>query len=448
MIFSRRSIQHFIYKLSEALPQDVIARLVQNLNRNNQASLAYEWEVAVLFALNQLGNIEYEVCHGGESALDVTFRLPSHENIAFIADIATVSDRGLEDENPIELLSRFLHRKAQALGLPGGFSYRVEGSPIGHRFDNRKLKLAMPNRKELHTFLEEHITPRLRQIKEAAQDRADLSINDDPYQISITYDKNYSMSSGSYPSYTTAYSLEKNPVYTSLKAKKRQLAKSGFEGCKGIILCDGSCVLLASQHPTGSMSYSDLDVIGNFLRQNKSVSFIITIWIEQTFVGVFGGLQAPQLRIKIFLNPYARFPLDDEIAQSFQQLNKFLPAPIVNANMAAHKIQAGEYSTGISYYGGSTVSYGMPRSIRISSRALLDLLAGKTDPTSFARDHWRPRYSSSAQTENPFQAASMEGMMIKSISVERQNDEDDDWVTFELEYDVAVSPFRNDHSET
>ena len=42
----------------------------------------------------------------------------------------------------------------------------------------------------------------------------------------------------------------------------------------------------------------------------------------------------------------------------------------------------------------------------------------------------------------------MEGMMIKSISVERQNDEDDDWVTFELEYDVAVSPFRNDHSET
>ena len=39
-------------------------------------------------------------------------------------------------------------------------------------------------------------------------------------------------------------------------------------------------------------------------------------------------------------------------------------------------------------------------------------------------------------------------MMIRAVSVERQKDEDDDWITFELEYDVAVSPFQSDHSET
>lgn len=448
MIFSRSSIQHFINKLSETLPQEAIARLVQNLNRNNETSLAYEWEVAVLFALNKLGNIEYEVCHGGESALDVTFRLPSHEKVNFVADIATVSDRGLDDENPIEMLSRFLHRKAQTLGLPGGFSYRVEGSRIGHRFENRKVKLAMPNRKELHPFLKEHITPRLRRIKEANLDRADISINEDPYQISITYDKNYTMSSGSHPSYTAAYSLEKNPVYTSLKAKKRQLAKSGFEGRKGIILCDGACSLLRSQRTTSAMSYSDRDVIGNFLRQNRSVSFIITFWVERPAGDVFARIQAPQLCSRLFPNPQARFPLDGKVAQLFEQLHNFLPTPIVDANVAKRRVQTGKYGTGISHYGRSTVSYSMPRTIRISARALLHLLAEKTDPASFARDHWRVRSDSGEQIENPFRSASMQDMVIRAVSVEHQKNEDDDWITFELEYDVAVSPFRNDHSET
>ena len=65
MIFARRSIQIFIDKLSEKLPPDSVGKLVRSLNRNDRASLGFEWEIAVLYALNQLGEPGYETTHGG-----------------------------------------------------------------------------------------------------------------------------------------------------------------------------------------------------------------------------------------------------------------------------------------------------------------------------------------------------------------------------------------------
>ena len=227
MIFARRSIQRFIDRLSETLPQATVERLVRNLNQNNHASLGFEWEVVVLFTLDRLGEIDYEFDHGGESLPDVTFRLSGQETVCFVADVATVSDRGREEENPIRMLSDFLHEKARALGMPGGFQYRVEGDQTGKRFGDRKVKLAMPHHKKLRVFLEKHVTPRLREIKETGLDEAEIPISE-PYRILITYRKDATVSWGSHPSYTAAYSLTKNPVYTSLKGKAKQLSRSGF----------------------------------------------------------------------------------------------------------------------------------------------------------------------------------------------------------------------------
>ena len=108
MIFARRSIQRFIDQISQTLPQVSISKLVQKLNRNDRASLDFEWEAAVLFALHQVGKIAYETNHGGKGFPDVTFRLPDKKGIGFVADITAVSDSGLEDENPTRMLSEFL----------------------------------------------------------------------------------------------------------------------------------------------------------------------------------------------------------------------------------------------------------------------------------------------------------------------------------------------------
>ena len=446
MIFARRSIQRFLDQLSETLSQDGLAKLVRSLNRNDQAALGFEWETAVLFAFAQFGDIEYEANHGGEGFPDVTFRLPSRRSVCFVADVTTVSDRGLEVENPVRMLADFLHEKAKKLGMAGGFQYRVEGAPIGERYENRKVKLAMPARKELRDYLERQVTPRLREIKETGLDEAEIPI-DEPYRISISYRRAANVSWGSHLSYTAASSLTRNPLHTSLKEKARQLHRSGFEGCKGVILCDGYCQLLASQlGGRGTQNYNDREIIEDFLRDNSSISFVVTLWVEQPHRGVFDSPQGPRLRVKVVQNSAARFPLDGQTAQLLTRMPDVLPIPVNTAASAAYGIAAGNFGIGKSHYGGSKVSYGRTTSIRISSRALLDLLAGTNGPVRFSEDHWSKHSRTVEDVSNPFAKAVAQGMTIAAVAVERMDDEDDDWVTFELSWpDPAVTPFR--HSE-
>ena len=398
----------------------------------------------MLFALSQMGKIRYEASHGGRRSPDVTFQLPGQELIFFIADIATVSDRGLEEENPVRMLGRFLHEKAKKFDLPGGFDYRVEGDALGEQYGNRKVKLAMPTRKELRAFFEANITPRLQKIKQSTDVETDLSITEEPYKIFIRYRRDATTSSSSHLSYTAAYSLTRNPLYTSLKGKSKQLSEAGFDGCKGVILCDGSCDLLRTRH-TGMMNYTKQDIIHNFLRQNSSISFVLTFWVEQPLTGVFDRPKDRQVLGELFVNRIARVPLCDQIARILTTIPSFLPVPTTEAYSSVLKIEAGMYGVGDSQYGGSEVSYDWgPRTIRISSRALLRLLSDQVSPTQFAEDHWSRRRHKGEHIDNPFQQALMLGLTIESISVERQEDKDDDLLTFKLSGpDVAVKPFRS-----
>lgn len=443
MIFSRRSIQMFIDKLSEKLPQDTAGKLVGNLNRNDHASLGFEWETAVLFALDQLGELSYEASHGGSSLPDVTFYLPGQNKVSFIADIATVSDRGLEDENPVGMLMKLFHEKARDLGLVGGFEFRIEGTRLGKSYRDHKIKLSMPRRNELREYLETHVTPKLREIKEASLDKAEILLSE-PYQISVSYRSYTNISAGSYPSYTTAYSLTRNPIYTALKTKVRQLSRSGFKGRKGIILCDGSCSLLGNRL-SGQTSYSDQEIIENFLRQQSSISFVTTLWIEQPDRVFLGNWQRCQLQTRVYRNPYAKFLIDDESARILNAISSLLPIPVNTALNAANSIEYGKSGIGESFYGGYSMTHGnFSTTVKISSRSLLELLAGKYDPKQYIDDHWAKHSGENGGISNPFELAIHQGMTIKTASVELVKHEDDDWIMFELSGpDPAISPFRS-----
>ena len=59
------------------------------------------------------------------------------------------------------------------MGLSGGFQWRAEGDQNGKRFGNRKVKLAMPNKKQLRAYVDEYVTPQLRNIKASNVEEAD-----------------------------------------------------------------------------------------------------------------------------------------------------------------------------------------------------------------------------------------------------------------------------------
>lgn len=102
-------------------------------------------------------------------------------------------------------------------------------------------------------------------------------------------------------------------MFNSLKRKKPQLAKAGFTGLNGIILCDGDCSMLTSSMyaPT---AYTLDNIVWDFLRQNMSIGFVLAIGIKAQH-WPFGCGAKLSLVSKLFAQPHvevrARLGLTD-----------------------------------------------------------------------------------------------------------------------------------------
>src|SRR6266852_3296618 len=108
-IFSRRSIQAMLDHNATSIGAGATKRHAQRLNRCDEQSLAVEWEVAVLYALSRLGTVLHEPALGGTARLDFAFDGPS--GITFCGDVATVTDAGVSERNPLVHFEEELRRR-------------------------------------------------------------------------------------------------------------------------------------------------------------------------------------------------------------------------------------------------------------------------------------------------------------------------------------------------
>ena len=79
--------------------------------------------------------------------------------------------------------------------------------------------------------------------------------------------------------------------------------------------------------------------------------------------------------------------------------------------------------------------------VRISSRAVQELLAGRLTQTEFDRLHgWDA--AADPRGTNPFATALAKGLSFSSVTHIAADDKDDDWLEFQLDGpDAAISPF-------
>jgi hypothetical protein len=155
-MFARRTLQRFLAALAEHLPVAARQKLAHELDRRSASALGFEWETALLYALNRIGQIEYEIPYiDGSRRPDIRFYETDGESICFAADVATVSDEGLEAENPVMRFSMALHRLRlrDRYNLPGVFHYDIKGEAIGPHYRDRKMRLKLPKRADMDRFL-------------------------------------------------------------------------------------------------------------------------------------------------------------------------------------------------------------------------------------------------------------------------------------------------------
>jgi hypothetical protein len=413
-------------------------------------ALGYEWELIVLILLSRIGHVDYEPDLGQDRRPDVVFEANCNPALRFIADVTTVSDIGLEEDNPVLELSAFLREKASKLGILGGFSYDVRGATDDGPYNDRKMRLLLPSRPRLREFLEQHVTPELKRIVREKLQTHQINIEQPP---KVSFTLGYSASSkhwsGHYPSYVATYSVVRNPVYASLKKKLKQLKEATTnvgEVPLGVILCDGNCRLLQPDNLGGVGAINLEQVISLFFKRNKSISFVLVLTFPPARAQAFGSIQQDKAIVgRLYTNSTARIAIDPEpMLAILNESLRTMPRPVASASGALAWMErptskhTGRPFGSLSWSGGI-----MNETVKVSARLVLDMLAGKITAAEFAEHLGQPGQPDWAA--NPFVRAQRTGQLIKNITVTHVDHEDDDWL--EIEFgppDPAVTRFRID----
>lgn len=435
MVFARRALQRRLNELREAFDGDVVDKLAARLNRPGKDRLAAMWEVAVLHALAKYGTLRNEVPLPSGRRPDVSF---DNGALRFTADITVVSDEGLDDDNPYFELSQLIEAAKAKLGLPiGGVDLRVK-SKRDQSARGIRTVLRLPPRKQLHAFVRDLIVPQLRDQMNAGEKLLRITIDDNEVGLDITINPTRSpYSSGGFAAYDAPTIKDRNPLYNALKAKAAQLR--GAEGVTGVIVGDGDCTALADRPPHWA-EVSATTIVEEFLRQYSSIDFVLLLMVRERPWSSHRAEPAERW-VRPMLIVRQGCQAKDQLDVLFSTMLVELPKPVAMPVNAA--LRARETGYGLGHYGGCLMG---GRKIRISSRELVEILAGlRTLADNGAKNIEASRRM--PRQPNPAQAAFLrnlqEGRLPTVISVIKADENgNDDWVEFEFgNPDPAISPF-------
>jgi hypothetical protein len=422
-IFSRRNLYRTLTDNAQLVRQRPLSEHIKRLNGSDQVQrFTTEWEAVVLNGLSKLGSVDHEPQLPGTTKPDVLF---THPLGTALMDITSVSDRGLDQQNPIDKLSDRLVELLRERGMdPQHFRLEAKGNSHELRIGGPKPRLSIPRRKDFDTAVFNKAFHRfLDDTQMSLGLKRDFSVAKCDAQVTITYDPAQRYFSMNYLAYMVPFSATQNTIYTALEEKAFQLKLSEFNGIKGVLLCDGGCDALSRRARRG-LDLEASDIISTFLSDYRSVDFVLTMVVESDRSGHSGP---DHLRVvaKAYIS-HADSPSAPLVGFLRERLPPELPSP-ENIPVNAYDLE----NEGKSFNGGGIMG---GQSIKMSSRAVMGLLSGRTNHEDFMRDnpHVRERFA----------RALREGRMLKEARIEGCQQRDDDWIEFSFsEPDPAISPF-------
>jgi len=229
-----------------------------------------------------------------------------------------------------------------------------------------------------------------------------------------------------------AYDIEKNPVYQTLKDKaKKQLSAIPSNALKVIFIADaGSLILrqLTQKDPTRRYK-SGQEIIEYFLSK-YSVDLVCVFSSKRQSTSLY-----PSLNKNLFWNISIFANKDKNIDCSrLKELAEILPLPRFEGYQAKSLHQQGLFEpTARGWYLGVHTTTGKDLTMKMSSRILLELLAGKISQEHFGSYVF-------GKNTNLFKHWLDMGYTLADLKIENAGiDEDDDYVVFKFQKDPAAS---------
>ena len=431
-------MQAWLGELAATLEHTSLRKLTARLNKADSNRLPAMWELVILRGLAIAGELLHEKALPNGRRPDFQLLLVDNPHRLIVCgEISTVSDAGLHKQNPVGILRSEIDRLALKYRLnPNHFRYDVDGGHVG-AYKTGRIALKLPSPQRLQSIIKQKVKPFIRELAKQPRPLAHFEYGDDT-NFSIGYDQTQRFAGGGHPSYETAISLTNNSVFKALKQKVGQLSAASEDTIRLIILCDGGCTMMNRR---GMSSLNAPAIAQDFLRQHSSIDLVLLVSVTRTTDSYGTRELAPHFELVVPRIAARHKRLNSDalkiVHKALERAVASIPQAVREPINAAHHCLLSGYGRGMA--GG----YMTGKTIKISSRALLELLSGQISSDSFLELHgWDAPVGKSAFATNSFKQALNSGRMIKTVHVEYGGNKDDDWLEFEFGApDAAFSPF-------
>jgi hypothetical protein len=429
-IFSNRSILMMLDQVSGVIGEIRYKDLIARLRMHTEASVAAEWEIAVLYCLSQQGSIRSCPSTEGQSEIDIIFKgRNSSEEVA--VEVTALSDRSLHERNPIHEFNGRVTKEFIKYGL---HKLGATHTGIGSSRGPEGPILAIPDRKDFGQFFSStSFKAFLSAIRsEPTKDHSyEFGVRGSTSRIRFAPGKNNS--GASYASHTVIKNVFNNHLARRLESKNRQLKKSGMNLPAIVVVCDADCNVLSTRMRGFDTVTAD-DIADMFLSGRRHIQKgpwliqkgaaarsrrinAVHLWsLHEEWNTWKRGPEARSAKVTIVPNRgNAAHEMSSEVCMEVAQSSRYLP-PIVSMPFGALRVLRRP-----SFYGGYEMSGGQSGfKVKISLLTLQRLLSGEISADEFRKDH--------EELSSIIKAQADEGRMISKMEISHQANFDDDWV--------------------
>lgn len=441
-IFTRRRLQAMLDEIAPLIEEHKARDLLQRLEKDKvEQALPAEMELAIFWALSKIGDLEIEPEWWADEKRPDAFTEHLVAGQASVIEIAAPNDNVISGEDAMDgvafRIGEFASRLQRGLsdylyyrfdeesGYEDGVYFRRRLAPVGYELSDRV-------RSQLEQWVNSGALPgsKLKLIEQGLS----VEIERTTYRQTRWHNTWSTM-----PPET--YSVDGNPLYKLLKRKLGQLkaAKPGTR--RFIFLGDAGSSLLnrigeVGEHDQTRRRISGSQILSHFVQLNARAIDSVVVFAPCRKRAPLGRDEL-SWRVTVFNRPGFEFDLG-----SLSDCVGHLPRPRFEGYQARSLFRQGAYKpTARGWSLGTNVKINMgggPVEVRISSRALMDLLAGRITAEQF-----RHEVGAMPAGNNLFKHWLDAGKTIQGLEFESCGlDEDDDHVVLTLADDPGASSLR------
>ncbi|MBA2351902.1 MAG: hypothetical protein H0V78_08975 [Burkholderiales bacterium] len=414
--------------IAPSLSHRRVNELEVKLRSRDDQTVPAEWEIAVGFALSKVGKI---IDPGDQRSGNPDFIfLPRGSSDEIIIEVTSLSDRTADVENPVDDFIARLSSVGGEEGITprlGTFNWRLENVEVEGR-----IIIGVPARRDIEAFFK---SPAFRAfastIKASPNETHSYQFEARGAAGVITFAPGKQYTTGGHRSYKIAQRLDDSRVFNALKKKEKQLSKAALDLPAVVFLCDNDCDLLRYEQMYSPGTFRIDDIVTAFLngrphwqqgplifqegmpKKGNRIHAIVTLTVHRPWG--FGGLHN-RLELRGRLIPASHCADSSIRSEDFLRIMNAavaqLPVPSSTPNNALRK-----YRWPASFGGGMMTG----NEVKVSLLTLQKLLAGEISYEEFSES----QDMLAVQLRN----LDAKGLMITSVEIVRQEDNDDDWIT-------------------